>query len=185
MTATLLLYSMILASASSVAPSKAISDRVHAAEDAAVLSAIVDDRCKYSASHNERRYEILSDQTSTVSDVPKDTKIDSSASRSLALRNKAPHQLPGMTLCSAFKRVSRAKIDAAMHEKGWSGFYEVFPQASGISYFSLPGYSVDGAKAVVMFSGSCDLLCGATSYWVLKKIEGRWTVQTSVGGGIS
>ncbi|OOG59272.1 hypothetical protein [Rhodanobacter sp. C03] len=154
-------------------------------EDIAVLSAILTNRCEYAASHAGKKYELLSAQALFVDHVTSSSKLDSSAMNSLLLRNKTAHDLPTLSLCPGYKSVPQVEIEAAMAKKGWPGFYKAFPNASGISYLSLPGYSLDGNVAIVEFSGSCNLRCGSSFFWVMHKVEGKWTLYKVVPGWIS
>jgi hypothetical protein len=144
--------------------------------DAAVLSAVVKDRCLYVSEHNDGKVLILSTQAASIQADYFPEMFDKAAVRSLISRNKGKHKLPRITLCEAFKLVSERKLDAIFAKSWWKGFYHAFPNASGIFRLSLPGYSADGKLALVQVSGSCGGLCGSGFYWVLRYVHGSWIV---------
>lgn len=152
--------------------------------DRDVVSYIVRQMCIQKTSG----YVVLSSATSTVSPTFTPTNIDESARRSLLERNKKSVALPPVDSCKSMRLVNGDEIDRylelsklGMHER-WAAFYEKFIDASGVMAISLPGYSTEGDLAVVQIAGSCGETCGGGSFWVLRKISGRWQVDVVLPG---
>lgn len=160
-----------------------------------MLAAVAQSICKRSVKlYPGDRYGVLSSEAQTVdaTDTSVLGSVDKAIVRSVAARNKVAHQLPQLVLCSRMKLVSSATLDALFSEKckkagacGWPGFYHAFSKATGVTWLSLPGYSANGKTAVVFVSGACGSLCGAGSFWILNKVDGKWVVSSSVSAWIS
>lgn len=63
------------------------------------------------------------------------------------------------------------------HGSGWKGFYEKYPKSSGFWRFSLVGYNQSKEEAVVYVSHSCGSLCGTGHLYLLRRINGHWSVE--------
>jgi hypothetical protein len=152
--------------------------------DRDVLSSIVRQMCKQQISG----YVVLSSTTSVVSPTFTPNGIDESARYSLLERNMTSFALPPIDSCKSMRLVVGGEISRYlevstlnMHER-WAAFYRKFTDASGVMTISLPGYSAEGDLAVVQVAASCGETCGGGSFWVLRKISGRWQVDVVVPG---
>lgn len=145
--------------------------------DRDVISAVVRQMCKQPVAE----YVVLASATSIVNPAFTPSSIEESARRSLLERNKNPVALPVVHTCKFIRLVDREELDryfeiSDTHEQ-WLAFYSKFSNASGIMSFSLPGYSTQGDLAVVQIASSCGETCGGGSFWVLRKVSGRWEVE--------
>lgn len=164
-------------------------------QDSNVLVAVVQGLCRGNVKvYGRNKYVVLSSESSKVdaSDVEALNGTDKALVKSLANRNRTSRELPRIKLCPYVKRFSSQKLSYLFSKQCkdfnkcyWKGFYQRYPEATGITYVSLPGYSDNGQTAIVLVVGTCDWQCGNASYWVLKKINGKWVFDKSIGGWIS
>ena len=180
---TLLRASLILLAAPVVLGSCGRATRQYDV-DQDVVSSVVRTMCEQKTSG----YVVLSTATSTVSPAFAPTSIDESARRSLLERNEKPSVLPPVDICRSIRLIDGDEINRYfeqsnldMHER-WTAFYERFADASGAMNISLPGYSTQGDIAVVQIGTSCGETCGGGSFWVLRRIAGRWQVDVVLPG---
>lgn len=157
----------------------------YAQRDVAVLSTIIADRCAYFAKHGDGKTLILSGEASAIEVTTFPSGFNRTAVQSLKVRNKGAPQLPHLSLCKGFMRVSGLKLQSLFKKSGWPGFHKAYPNASGTFSLSLPGYSLDGAAAIVQVSGACGGLCGSGFYWVLQYVNGKWVIVERSGAWIS
>jgi hypothetical protein len=148
-------------------------------EDAAVLSAIVQSFCAGLVAKGEARFLVLSDQSLAVEhDYGKDP-IGHEALASLNSRNAISQTLPKLALCPSVHLTSEEEIRAALRRYGGddyiTGFRQVFPGSFGPTNVSLPGYAEGGTVAVVVVEKA-----GGSFYYVLRKREGKWSVERTV-----
>lgn len=155
-------------------PSVATSD------DQQVISAVVNRLCDQKGAG----YYFLSSSSATVAPYFTPEGVDESARRSLLDRNNNSEPLPVVDVCDGLKRMDQKEIDSYLETRGkgslperWMAFYEKFPDAKGVMYLSLPGYSTQGDIAVVQVSGVCGWLCGGGSFWILQRVSGHWQVD--------
>jgi hypothetical protein len=59
-------------------------------------------------------------------------------------------------------------------DQGWKNFYAVYPGALGVMRVSLPAYSADGHRAVIVMGTGCGSLCGAGEIVEIEKKDGVW-----------
>ena len=154
-------------------------------EDRQVLSAVVARLCN----NRSTGYGLLSSRTGTVDAdfVPK--TFDDSARQSLLSRNSRSRDLPEVNTCEKLWRTDEREIDSYLENSNygglperWIAFYKRFMDAKGVTWLSLPGYSANHDVAVVQVAGACDYLCGSSFFWILKKVSGRWQVDSSLAG---
>lgn len=69
---------------------------------------------------------------------------------------------------------AKAKTDPPL-EGGWRAFYERYPSSGGYVVLSAVGFNRDKTRAVVYSGASCGSLCGAWSFHLFKKVNGKWT----------
>lgn len=149
-------------------------------EDEQVLSAVVDQLCRY----HSNGYDLLSSLSAVVNPNFTPTNMDVSARQSLLDRNRSAASLPEFNTCEGLRRTDAKEIDnylenpswGAMRER-WAAFYKRYVDAKGVMTLSLPGYSKSGDVAIVQVSGACNDLCGSGFFWVLRKVAGRWQVD--------
>lgn len=164
------------------------SVNINSSEDREVLSAVIQNLCDKAGPG----YSVLSTSTVAVDPSFVDDGLDRESVRSLLRRNKTSGPLPPLDLCPKLKGASQSEIDVSMNVRqpdgstiGWPGFYKAFPGATGAMYLTLPGYSKHGDLAVVQVAGACNDLCGGGSYWILRKIDGKWLLDKTVPGWVS
>lgn len=80
------------------------------------------------------------------------------------------------TIGASFKQVEQDEggSDPPV-EAGWRGFYERYPGSGGYVVLSVVGFNKNKTRAVVFSGASCGPLCGASSFHLFKKVQGKWT----------
>lgn len=78
-----------------------------------------------------------------------------------------------------FDHESSAANQASLDES-WKKLYKSFPEATGWTSVSLPGYSPDGDIAVVYVAHHCGTLCGMGTYVYLRRARDGWEVLVRV-----
>lgn len=119
---------------------------------------------------------------------------------SLRARNTRPAAIPSSLARRGVRLVSHAEVKAAFRETWWDelklrlfgvdtgwweDFYKRYPDADGITTFSLPGYSQDRASAVVYCAHSSGGLAGEGSLVLLRRVDGTWKVVRRIGLWVS
>lgn len=176
---TILLLSVLLYAICSPTGARASSSAVAALRDGFVLSAVIRYQCARAAANGDTKYMILAPNSASI-DTPVIAKPhDRNAVASLKRRNSKTQLLPRNISISCFKSLSAAKLAAALPNGNWQHFHSVLPNAWGIFYLSLPGYSQDGTTALVQGSQQCGPMCANGFYWVLRLVNGKWQVVSS------
>jgi len=106
--------------------------------------------------------------------LEKDWRVPADALRTA---NREPH-LIGVRALAPFSVVSKANIQSAFGDNlldGWKHFYERYPRSSGYFWFSVVGFDVDHAKAIVYVGHAYGTLGGEYSYHFLEKTAHGWT----------
>lgn len=67
----------------------------------------------------------------------------------------------------------------------WPAFYKQYPGSSGLISFSNVGFNEQHDQAFLYASRSCGGLCGEGSYFLLKKVNGRWEIVKEQGLWVS
>lgn len=62
-------------------------------------------------------------------------------------------------------------------DKGWSVFYQRYPDSQGTMTLSRVGFNDKGTQAVVYVGNQADWLAGTGNVYLLEKINGQWTVK--------
>jgi hypothetical protein len=82
--------------------------------------------------------------------------------------------------------LNKAELDQLVDESGdWQPFFERFPEASGVIYFSPVGFDAAGEQALVYTAFYGDLGSGQGYYVLLAKRDGEWVVDQSVVAWVS
>jgi hypothetical protein len=154
------------------------AQRTSSGVDADVLNALVRSLCAdKDLQPPPGKYNIISGQTSLVYSQTVD-QISPDAVASLRARNAKPHELPRVESCSTerFNPTIEVKGEAA-----WKAFFAKFPDAVGLTEFSMPGYTSSHKQAIVGVSFRCNYYCAFGGYWVLEKQPGgKWRVVRKV-----
>lgn len=174
----------VLCVATSCAPHKDPDD------DFQVIAIVVKQLCQ----QKTHGYYVLSSATSVVDPFVTSRISKEPGQESLMERNKDSAPLPLVESCASLRIVDKAEIDRYMEIPiesrpmgfdAWSAFYAGFKGAQGLLTLSLPGYSTQRDIAIVQVAGACGELCGNGSFWILRKVSGRWQFEKSVQGWIS
>lgn len=161
-------------------------------EDADVLQVALTSLCQSKSS-----YVLLS--STTAGPLPADDMGDadqSGAYSDLERRNEAGALLPEGLTCQGAKLIREQELQRFFNhdsnlanrvslDEAWKKFYEYFPEATGWTSVSLPGYSPDGEIAIVYMAHYCGSLCGGGTYLYLRRINGQWKVLVNFPGWIS
>lgn len=82
------------------------------------------------------------------------------------------------TIEATFKQIEHDEAGSGPPlEAGWRGFYERYPGSGGFVVLSVVGFNKNKTRAVVYSGAACGPLCGAWSFHLFKKVNGRW-IQT-------
>jgi hypothetical protein len=73
----------------------------------------------------------------------------------------------------------------AVNQDGWQVFYARFPEAPGIISLSRVGFNDRLDQALVYLGNQSHWLAGAGHFYLLKKVNGAWTVDQKVMTWIS
>jgi hypothetical protein len=68
----------------------------------------------------------------------------------------------------------------SQNQSGWDIFYNRYPQAPGITTFSQVGFNTSLDQALVYMGTQSNWLVGAGYYYLLKKVEGIWSINQQV-----
>lgn len=86
--------------------------------------------------------------------------------------------------CEGLRRIDAKELNSSLggsRKEGlperWAEFYEKHEGLKGVMSLSLPGYSSKYDLAVVQISSACGWLCGGDSFWIAKKVSGKWQVD--------
>jgi hypothetical protein len=156
------------------------ADEATNSEDAAVLSVIAQSMCASLASRGETRYLVLSDESEQIKSDGGKKSLGRDAVASLVSRNSAHYPLPKITLCPGI-RLFKAEVIRSAEQKFIenddyiSGFRQAFPGAFGPTDMSLPGYTENATRALVVVSNA-----GGSFYYVLFKKNGKWHIEKTV-----
>jgi hypothetical protein len=88
-----------------------------------------------------------------------------------------PYELVRSDSIAAFfkgREQNRAESDPPLAD-GWEGFYQRYPGSGGYIILSAVGFNKDKTRAVVYSGAGCGSLCGAWSFHLFKKMNGKWT----------
>ena len=79
-----------------------------------------------------------------------------------------------------YELVSSDTIKAVFNEHSWETFYRRYPGSGGYMTMSAVGFNSDKSLALVYTGSACGGLCGAWSFHVLEKINGKWKEAAGV-----
>ena len=147
-------------------------------EDIAVLRAALTPECERPGPG----YVLLSTKTAGVGSddqMPADWPEAGELTARLKARADSPASWSGVRVCGKVlvrrHRDIRRLIDGEPNlDAGWKKFYTVYPGAHAVMYVSLPAYSTDGNRAVIVMGSGCGSLCGSGEIVELEKKDGVW-----------
>lgn len=103
---------------------------------------------------------------------------------SYVIRNARPLDLRSMMGALSASRpvrvVTRQELDllpGRNPDAYWHSFYTKYPNSGGLITVTRPGFSADGATALMYIGRACGGRCGAFGYAVLRKEHGRWILK--------
>ena len=102
---------------------------------------------------------------------------------SFRARNTSAQVLrPDMQLGGPYTLLSQSVRDQifSQNQSGWDIFYNRYPQAPGITTFSQAGFNASLDQALVYMGTQSNWLVGAGYYYLLKKVEGIWSIDQQV-----
>jgi hypothetical protein len=147
-------------------------------EDAAVIRAALAEECTQAGPG----YHVLSTEALAIESddrVPADWPEAKQLNARLIERSKPLGSWSGFRICSKMLVRKEADIRRVMGspydlDARWKNFYNAWPGARGYMNVSLPAYSADGQRAVVLVDDGCGSLCGSTDVVELEKKDGAW-----------
>jgi hypothetical protein len=157
-------------------------------EDVAVFRAVMQQTCRASDAHRE-----------LISDTPVDFPYFANSHGELEDTRfgiRLAHRVPGgarwphIDVCIAQRVVDGDAIEDTFARDprippGWDNFHADFPDAHGFAQISLPAYSSDGKRAVVLTAYASGLLSGAGFYVELRKTRRGWKIRRHEGAWIA
>jgi hypothetical protein len=72
-----------------------------------------------------------------------------------------------------------------INQSGWDIFYNRYPDAPGIITFSIVGFNKTLDQALVYLGIQSNWLAGAGTFYLLKKVDGKWVIDEQVMSWIS
>ena len=106
--------------------------------------------------------------------------------RSLAdaasVRSDVPWLLPDLVWPPSFHRVSSTELSRLFKGRAsWRRFFSRYPKAAGVVRFGVPAINASADRAVLGLSFACGFLCGGGELFVLRRSNGEWMVEESIG----
>jgi hypothetical protein len=151
-------------------------------EDSSVLSAVTHKICDLAKANSTSGYDVLPNTNEGATTDVWPGSLDQHAAHSLAERNSTTQSLPSMYLCSSIRLVPAAWLQ---NFRGWAWFHAAFPGSASVLRLSLPGYSRNGDRAVVLVSTTSGALASGGFYWVLQKVHDKWVVVKQLPAWVS
>jgi hypothetical protein len=74
--------------------------------------------------------------------------------------------------------------EVATYGRDWKHWDALFPKAAGYFALSHVGFNADCTQALLYVEHICGL-CGHGGYVLMRKVDGRWTVETEAGTWVS
>ena len=104
---------------------------------------------------------------------------------SFLARNATVHPLRSdMSLGVPYVLLSQAEMNAVFYgsvgQDGWQVFRARYPDAQGIQELSRVGFNTNLTQALVYLGSQGDWLAGEGNYYLMKKVNGVWTVDQTV-----
>ena len=147
-------------------------------EDAAVIRAALAEECAWAGSG----YHVMSTAPLPIhagDQVPADWADAGQLSARLIERSTPPGNWSGYRICDKMllrdeRDIRRAMASSSDPGRRWKNLRRVWPGALGLKTASLPAYSEDGRRAVVVVNDDCGFLCGSMDIFELEKVAGAW-----------
>jgi hypothetical protein len=98
-------------------------------------------------------------------------------------RNDSPQPLrPDMRLGGPYTLLSQTSKNQifSKNQSGWDIFYNRYPQAPGITTLSRVGFNTTLDQALVYMGTQSNWLVGTGYYFLLKKVNGAWSIDQQV-----
>jgi hypothetical protein len=100
-------------------------------------------------------------------------------------KNKTPEALRISDLGIDYVIVKDSDLPDDGLDKFWTKFYKKYPNSSGIVFFSNVGFNDRYDQAFVYAGRSCGGLCASGDYFLLRKLNGKWTIVQDQGLWVS
>ncbi len=100
-------------------------------------------------------------------------------------RNRKPTPLPPLRADRKVIMLTHKEQERIFAHGWWPAFYKRFPNSTGLTRVSLPGYSKDGSEAVVMLGNQRQGRWGHGTLYFLVRDNGRWRVSGKMGLWVS
>ena len=97
------------------------------------------------------------------------------------LCNLRSHPVRTSLALSAPYRIADSREVAVYFQRGWK---TVFPGARGLYVFSAVGFNANHTQALLHVDYHC-ALCGEGNWVLMRKLNGRWVVETTASAWIS
>jgi len=159
-----------------------VADQPTTEEDTAIIRVVVADDCLLIPP----AYYVFASDPLPINDLAsRGLSRSDPAVENLLERARQPNKNIPIPKCPGIRGATEREIRTTFETKspvtdtanpGWEGFYSHFNGAKGVIRVSLPGYSSDHKRAVIVVSGYRGLLAGAGALLELRKIGSEWRV---------
>lgn len=146
--------------------------------DLAIFAAVLKQDMK-----NEKRVRIVVRETRLR--MPPKSELPTEMRQDLTRRNKQAAVIASLKTTKRILLVSKDRLDATFRHGFWAQFNAEFPNSSGVSAFSLPGYSRDRKHALVYFEHVSGGKAGSGAIYVMEFHDRVWRVKSRTGGWVS
>jgi hypothetical protein len=131
----------------------------------------------------------MEETASTVNRIVQNMRgVNPKTADSFRLRNDSAYPVdPDMDLGSGYVLLSQAEMTQifSQNRDGWAFFYELHPDAPGITTLSRVGFNDALDQALVYVGTMSHYLAGAGYFVLLQKVNGVWIVDQQVMTWIS
>jgi hypothetical protein len=145
-------------------------------------------------SYQHKGYVIMADTATSATDLDNTARtlnyvlqnmhgIASGTLDSFRARNTTAQILrPDMQLGGPYTLLSQTARSQifSQNQSGWDIFYNRYPQAPGITTFSRAGFNSSLDQALVYMGTQSNWLVGTGWYFLLKKVNGAWSMDQQV-----
>lgn len=165
--------------------------------ESAVYTAVLNDMYIDSTRHTLKKIDLIFIFDEASVDIERFQKyrnemrlVSESTLDDFRAKNEQPHRFAAdLNLKVEHKLITRQEIHKLVPIKDglmdWSPFYNKYPDAAGVIYFSKIGFNQDRTEALVQIGRGCGRGCGEGGFMFLTKVDGIWKIKDSYGGWIS
>lgn len=165
--------------------------------ESAVYTAVLNDRYIDSTHYTGKKINLLFILDETSADIERFQEyrndmrlVSQSTLDDFRAKNQQLHKFAdNLNLKVEHKLITEQEFSRLVPIKGgipdWSPFYNKYPDAAGVIYFSKVGFNRERTEALVQIGRGCGRGCGEGGFMFLTKVDGIWKIKDSYGTWIS